>query len=250
MLFSTSPGVGHLLPLLPLARAAREHDHEVVVAAGASLSAIIVAAGLRHEPIGPGSIDEVARTLPELAGLTGRDRAVVMLRECFCGAVASAMAGEIPRLARRWRPDVIVHEDVELGSWVVAEQLGIPHLTVQATAWRPRLRKLAGRWLEPLRDRFGLEGVIEDERLAGQLFLTTRPAALRDPSAPFPEATAELRPIADDRHHPGVGAEPFRSRDGRPRVAVTLGTVNQHQVAVLRALMKVPRRPARTSSSR
>jgi UDP:flavonoid glycosyltransferase YjiC (YdhE family) len=31
ILFSTTPALGHLLPLLPLARAARGHGHDVAV---------------------------------------------------------------------------------------------------------------------------------------------------------------------------------------------------------------------------
>lgn len=55
---------------------------------------------------------------------------------------------------------------------------------------------------------------------------------------PLPDVTEELRPIADDL---GTGAstpgDPFPPRDGRPRVAITLGTVNHDQVAMLRAMI-------------
>lgn len=55
----------------------------------------------------------------------------------------------------------------------------------------------------------------------------------------MPAATAELRPVADDRHEGGgVPADPSPPRRGRPRVAITLGTVNAGQVDVLRALVQ------------
>ena len=63
-LVSSSPGVGHLLPLLPVARAARERGHDVVVAGGASLRPIVEAAGFRFVPMGPASTQEVARRSP------------------------------------------------------------------------------------------------------------------------------------------------------------------------------------------
>src|SRR5688500_7758824 len=95
ILFSTAPGVGHLLPLLPLAREAEARGHEVVVAAGASLAPIIAAAGLQHELMGPATIRDAVVTVPELRGLTGRKRAAVTLRMVFCAQIAPAMADGI-----------------------------------------------------------------------------------------------------------------------------------------------------------
>jgi UDP:flavonoid glycosyltransferase YjiC (YdhE family) len=239
ILFSTAPGVGHLLPLLPLAREARSRGHEVSSAAGASLASIIAAAGLTHEVMGPATIRDAVVKVPELRGLTGRKRAAVTLRMVFCAQIAPAMADGIWALTERWKPDVIVHEDIELGSWVVAERLGIPHVTVQATAWRPTTRAHALEALEPLRERYRLPPDDRPDRLLGQVFFTTRPASLRHPEMPLPEVTAELRPIADDLE-PGAVAmadDPFPPRDGRPRVAITLGTVNHDQVAMLRAMI-------------
>ena len=240
ILVSSTPGLGHLLPMLPLARAARERGHEVVIATGSSLAR----GGGRGRDSGtrrwvPPPSARSWTTIPELVGLTGRRRAVVTLRRAFCETIAPAMADGVSELAARWRPDVIVHEDRELGSWVAAERLGIPHVTVQATAWRPRMTDIGNEPLNALRERYGLA---RDEGLAGlygRLFLTTRPRSLRDGDAPMPEMTAELRPIADDRLPTTTAPDqdPFPPRDGRPRVAITLGTVNYDQVAVLRALI-------------
>ena len=244
ILISTSPGVGHLLPLLPVARAARDRGHEVRIAAGASLAPIIAAAGFEHEPAGPATLGEVLQGIPELAGLTGRRRAVITFRQAFCGAIATGIADDILALADRWRPDVIVHEDLELGSWVVAERLGIPHATIQATAWRPRMRDLAGEPLNKLRARHGLAPDAELERLYGAVFFTTRPPSLRDPNAPLPNGVAELRPIADDRHagaeeaDTGAATDPFPPADGRPRIAITLGTVSMGQRDILRTVIE------------
>lgn len=149
ILVSSSPGVGHLLPLLPIARAAAAGGHEVLVAVGAGLAPIVQAAGFRHLPVGPATMDEVAASIPDLAGLTGRRRAVAMFQQAFCGAIAAGIADDIRTLADTWRPDLIVHEDLELGSWIVAERQGIPHVTVQAMAaparcWPPSPRPV--RW--------------------------------------------------------------------------------------------------------
>ena len=238
ILFTTTPAVGHLLPLLPLARASRDRGHEVVIAGGASIASIIAGAGFRHEVIGPATILEMFTGLPDMSAIPARERVLVTMPHVFAGGIAPAMADGVAELVGRWRPDVVVHEDMELGSWAVAEQLRIPHVTVQTTAWRPWIRVLGWEALEPLRARYGVAGA-DPERIWGRAFFTTRPPSLRDPDAPLPEVTAELRPIADDRQ-PGNDApadEAFPPRDGRPRVVVTLGTVNHTQVTVLRALI-------------
>ena len=186
-----------------------------------------------------------------MAGLTGPRRAVMMTRTGFAGSIARGIATDLLATFADgpWRPDLIVHEDMELGSWVVAERLGIPHATIQITAWRPRFRDLMARSVEPLRREHGLPDDAP-ARLLGSTFFATRPRSMRDPAAPLPEVTAELRPIADDRDQasmaasPGPGAadpaiaDPFEGLAGdRPRVAVTLGTVFAEQRDVLRTLI-------------
>lgn len=240
LLIISTPGLGHLLPLLPLAREAAARGHEVCVAVGASLGRVVVGAGLRHEPVGPATLSQVVAGIPDLAGLTGRRRAVVVFREAFCGEIASGMADDLLALTEGWRPDVIVHEDMAFGSWIAAERLGIPHVTVQATAWRPRMRGLASAPLNALRQRHGLTSDPDLSGLYGTTFFTTRPPSMRDPEVPLPDVTAELRPIADDQDDTigmGQDADPFPTRDGRARVAVTLGTVNAGQHDVLRAIV-------------
>ena len=246
ILIASTPGVGHLLPLLPLARAARERGHEVVIAGGASLEPIATAAGFTLATMGPATIDEVVRTIPGVREVSGRRRAVLTFRGAICGVIAADMAEGIHQLAGTWRPDVIVREDMAFGAWVAADRAAIPHVTVQTTAWRPRMMDLAGEPLNDLRVRHGLAADPELTGLLGRTFFTTRPPSLRDPALPFPVGTMELRPIADDRHAgtgAGAGAdghgptEPFPPIDGRPRIAVTLGTVNAGETAVLHTLI-------------
>ena len=205
ILVSSTPGLGHLLPMLPLARAARERGHEVVIASGSSLAQVAAAAGFPHEAMGPATIGAVVDDIPELVGLTGRRRAVVTLRRAFCETIAPAMADGVSELAERWRPDVIVHEDRELGSWVAAERLGIPHVTVQATAWRPRMTDIGNEPLNALRERYGLA---RDEGLAGlygRLF--------SDHAAPVAprRRCADAR---DDRRAPADRGRPTRNDHG------------------------------------
>lgn len=241
VLVAATPGVGHLLPLLPVARAARARGHDVRIAAGRSLEPIATDAGFAFEPVGPASLDVVIGSLPGIAGLTGRRRAVVAFRDGFCGAIAASMADDLGRVIEAWRPDVVVREDMAFGAAFAAELAGIPAVTIQATAWRPPIVRLASEPLGALRARLGLAADPELRRLYGAAYATTRPPSLRDPDAPMPSPTLEVRPIADDRRGPdaaGAPEDPYPPRDGRPRVAVTLGTVNAGQLDVMRRLVE------------
>lgn len=238
ILFSTAPGEGHLRPLLPLARLAHSSGHDVCVAGGASLATIIADAGLSHAVAGPVSLPAVSATIPRLFELTGRRRALMMLRLGFCGPVATGMADDLLDLFATWRPDVIVREDMDLGAWIAAGQRAIPHLTVQTTAFRARFWDSIREPISAVRVAHGLPAEATYDDLLGRVFFTTRSASLRAPSGPYPAATRELRPEADDRRPGDPATDPFPARDGRPRVAITLGTVNHGQVALMRALIE------------
>ncbi len=242
ILVASSPGVGHLLPLLPVARAAQARGHDVRIAAGASLAPVAASAGLPFEVVGPATIGEVARTLPGIETATGRRRALIVFRGAFCGPIAASMADDLDALFDRWRPDVVVREDMAFGAWLAAERADIPDVVVQATAWRPNMRAVAGEPLQAQRVRLGLPADPALSGFDGRIYFTTRPPSLHDPTAPYPPSTLELRPIADDRHDgttaPGDDApDPFGPADGRPRVAITFGTVNAFETTALRALI-------------
>lgn len=239
ILFTSSPGVGHLMPLLSVARAAEARGHDVRVGCGASMAQMIERAGLRHELMGLATIQEARAEIPGVDAASGRQQAVLMMREAFARILAGPMAEATFALAATWRPDVLVHEDLELGAWLAAERLGFPHATIQATAWRPNKRLVVVDHQNRLRERFGLEPDPELAGRHGSLFFTTRPRAMRDPTVAMPSGLRELRPEPDDR----VGGELDELPDwltdasDRPRIAVTLGTVNAHRIDLLRPIV-------------
>lgn len=240
VLFSSSAGVGHLLPILGLAEAAVAAGHDVRVGVGASLGPIVERAGLAHVALGPASLLDVRAEIPGFMELDGPARAARMYETGFGRIVATAMAREIVELARTWRPALIVHEDMEMGSPVAAERLGIPHVTIQAAAWRPHRRPVQVDNQNAIRREHGLPPSRDLAGFDGQMWITNRPPALRDPSQPMPTPLGELRPGDGDR----AGAEAVSpttpwldSLDGRPLVAVTLGTVQADRVDLLRPIV-------------
>ena len=239
-LFTSSPGVGHLMPILPVATAARERGHEVVVGCGASLEPMVSRAGLRHVSMGQASLHEVRDLVAGWAAADGPGRATLMYTEAFGHVIAAAIADDALRFATDWRPAVIVHEDMEVGSWIAAERLGIPHATIQATAWRPWQHGLQVAHQNELRAAHGLDHQADLAGRIGLHWFTTRPPALRDPAWSMPAPLGELRPDPDDQVGGGANATPgwLAASPNRPRVAVTLGTMNAHRTDLLRPMIE------------
>jgi UDP:flavonoid glycosyltransferase YjiC (YdhE family) len=238
MLVVAAPGIGHLLPMLPLARAARDRGHDVRIASGSSLAPIAAAAGFPFVEAGPERMEVVGRAIPGLPQATGRRRAVLMVRHGFAERIAATQTAVLLAASSAWRPDLIVREDMAFAGWIVADRLGTPHATVQVTAWRPRVQDIAREPLAALRVAHGLPPDRDLAGLFGQVFFGTRPPSLQDPDAPLPVGAMPLRPIADDQVGAADPVDDLPDPGGRPRVVVTLGTVDSGQRPMLRALIE------------
>ncbi|MEV4759304.1 nucleotide disphospho-sugar-binding domain-containing protein [Micromonospora sp. NPDC049559] len=130
VLFVSAPLIGHLFPMVGLARAMRDAGHEVLLAAGGDAIATPLA-GLPVAETAPGfDLGRIARRLlprhpliarAELAGTAGT-RGVALL----FGAVNDVLAAGVLRLAERWRPDLVVHEPLAVAGALAAARIGVP----------------------------------------------------------------------------------------------------------------------------
>ncbi len=137
ILFTTHPASGHLRPLVPIARAAALRGHEVAICAPECMAAEIKEYGLPHLAGGYDWRYEIYRMIPE--GYATQDLATAAdtfralgkpLTRAFAGHIARGTAADIIELASTWRPDLIVRELDELGGYLAAEALGIPHVPI------------------------------------------------------------------------------------------------------------------------
>src|SRR5262245_13790661 len=142
ILFSTWPAHGHLLPLLPMARAALAAGHEVVIASGAEGAAEAARRGFDVWDVGP-SRDEAgaafAATGTDLAALDPAERMPTLIAGVF-GAAALPRAVDLVPRAEAWQPDLVVHPFTELAGAVAAERCGAWRLVhglgpLPAEAW-------------------------------------------------------------------------------------------------------------------
>src|SRR5690242_14174976 len=116
VLFSTTAGTGHFMPMVPLARACAAAGHEVRVAAPESFASHVARAGLDHAPfddVDPAVMGAVFAGLssvsPELANLT-------VVRDVFGRLDAQSALPRVRDLVDEWRPDVVLREPCEFGS--------------------------------------------------------------------------------------------------------------------------------------
>lgn len=130
ILFSAWPGYGHLLPMVPLLRAAQDAGHEVVVSSGADLAPLVGSLGLDLHRSGLTAGECYARMRPPgpIDELPVPERIAFAARELF-GAGAVDRAADLAPLVESWRPDLVVHDTFELGGAAVAVAHDVPHVT-------------------------------------------------------------------------------------------------------------------------
>ncbi|RGD58059.1 DUF1205 domain-containing protein [Kitasatospora xanthocidica] len=221
VLFAGAPGLGHLFPLVPLARAMRELGHEVAVASMDGGEGV-AASGLPYLPIAPGvdwrkEIREAGRTRrPDLMQRVVESNSAD--REAFVPLAAhvnSRVADETVELAAQWRPDLVVYEYQFPVALLAATRLGVP--AVQHDLGFARTPKLRALMLAEMADTFARHGI---DRLPD-------PADTIDLAPPSMAGDerygTSMRPVA----YNGEGELPARlaAPADRPRIAVTLGTV-------------------------
>ena len=129
-------------------------------------------------------------------------------------------------LAATWRPDVIVADEVDVGTVVAAERLGIPCATVIVLAAGGFLRPdVVAEALDEVRTANGLAPDPGLHRARGTLVIDPTPPGYRDPADPLPaDRTLAVR-LAPPPAEP-TGPPPWPvTRPGRPALYVTLGTI-------------------------
>jgi len=130
VLIASAPMLGHVFPMIPMARALREAGHEVLLAtAGDALAARD--AGLPIEDVAPTfHFGRIARrtmsrhpliAASELAGQAGT-RGVGLI----FAAVNEQMADGVVATAQRWAPELVVYEPLAAAGALAAARLGVP----------------------------------------------------------------------------------------------------------------------------
>lgn len=191
ILLTTTAGVGHLHPLVPIARAARAAGHAVSVAAPASLGPVLADRGLKHLVLpdyGPEQLARVDAVMRRL-GPPGPGAEVPMFREVFGWAKTSSTLQAMRRTIATWQPELVVHEAAELSGPLAAEEAGVAHTTV-AIGLRQTLAAVlphAAEGAADLATSIGLSPDLEASRILDVPYATLLPPTLETPGTAMPD---------------------------------------------------------------
>jgi UDP:flavonoid glycosyltransferase YjiC (YdhE family) len=226
ILFSCTAGEGHYWPLVPLARAAVEHGHDVVFATAEGFAERVVRPRFETLPAGLDEAEVAARHEPyrlQILTMPPGDRRPHTFTTRFAMIEAPAKLAELLGVAAEWAPDLIVHDPADLAAPIVAAALAVPSAQhsfgrlVRIECFERADAETSGLWAS--------QG-LAPEPLCGAFrgsYVDICPLALRTESVPAGVPVVELRPASRDPG-PDTPAAWRQQLPERRTVYVTLGT--------------------------
>jgi UDP:flavonoid glycosyltransferase YjiC (YdhE family) len=222
VLFVSTPGIGHVFPMVPLAWALRAAGHDVlVVTAGPALA--VERAGLAVVDGATGFAAARARVLRERPELVERLRSLRGaklwdLRQAidYLAVLSDLLVDGALDVAIAWRPDLVVQSQVDGAGTVVAGKLGIP-LVTHGFGFA-RTDGLAELYRDRMAEAFERHAVAEIPQRGAAIDVV--PPSMLDSAV----SGWSMRYVP----YNGGGVVPEWSRRpaiDRPRVVVTLGTL-------------------------
>jgi UDP:flavonoid glycosyltransferase YjiC (YdhE family) len=219
VLFVAAPMVGHVLPMMSLARAFTDAGHDVVVATAADgvqaatrvgVPAQDVAPGLSMSRIGLGALLHHPGPVVRMArGDEGTDGVGVLFE-----GVNEGMADGIRDLAERWQPNLVLHEGLMPTGALAAARHGIPSVLVDSLVYDGgALFRAVSRRIGAVVRRFGLVAIAAPADV-----VTVAPPSLVGSRAGRP-----MRFVPPDSS--GGGSSDLTTPSSRPTVVVTRSTV-------------------------
>jgi hypothetical protein len=125
VLFTTTGHSGHLLPLVPLARACERAGHGVLIATHAPRADNVERLGLPVHPIEVAPDAAWAPLMSRLPGLRQSDGDALIVAEGFARIGAGSALPGFLAVVEQWRPELLVHECYEFAGPIAAERHGV-----------------------------------------------------------------------------------------------------------------------------
>ena len=122
VLVTTTGYPGHVMPVLPFARAFQRRGHEVCVAGPRSAGTLVRDAGLAFCGWSDPPSAQVAAVVGKAARLAPEAGHALMIAEGFGRVATRAALPEVLHLVGAWRPDVVVRESQEFAGHLAAER--------------------------------------------------------------------------------------------------------------------------------
>jgi UDP:flavonoid glycosyltransferase YjiC (YdhE family) len=221
---ATTPGWGHVAPVLPYAEELRRRGHELVWLTASDTAGRLDPLGYTVVPCGM-TLGERLPRAAELLAVRAADVPPPQLRAHaftthFAVLAAPSTLDGLADLVSTWRPDVIVREPGDLAAGIVGSRHHLPVVTVGFGGIVPgAARRMAADELAPVLASSGIDPGSDDWQF-GDLYLHPMPASLdREPP---PRQVHRVRPPVATGSA-GVEAIAALGRV-RPAVHVSFGT--------------------------
>lgn len=250
VLFTSTPGWGHIHPMVPLAKAFEARGDKVAWAVATEVAPRLEQAGFRVFPAGLGTAEAMAEIVRALAGMTTMKEAgaefvsfdvleairAQTFPTMFGAARARPMLSALLPVVDEWRPDLLIHEQGEFAGPIAAAAAGIPNACHSFGESVP----LAGVDADALgvTDLWESVGLTPPD-FAGayeHAYLDIYPASLRGSDLSHVPFVQPVRPVAFATGEPELPA--WIETDSAPLVYVTFGTVFNDSPDVIRTVVK------------
>jgi UDP:flavonoid glycosyltransferase YjiC (YdhE family) len=251
ILFSSSPGVGHVQPAIGLALAARRRGHEIAWATARDTAPLLHAQSISvfdaGEPLATCRAAYRARW-PEAVNHQGRDGAAFTFSRQFGNVIATSMLPGLERAIRDFRPNLIVSETGAVAAPLAARKFGVRQIThafglpMPASTLHATTNEIAPLWqaagwevpeFAGLYDYGAIEISVPSLQAACPNPVLAKQAWLQRPSSITAGPNDQL---------PGGLREFLNSQNKRPVIYVTFGTIfnkNASFTAALNAAAKI-----------
>ncbi|HKA90634.1 MAG TPA: glycosyltransferase [Haliangiales bacterium] len=230
ILFVVPPLVGHTNPTVSVAAALGALGHAVAWAAHPDKAAPLLPPRARILSLGACDESVFAPILERSRRVRGLEGLQFLWRD-FLVPLARAMLPAVDVAIAEARPDLVVVDQQAIGGALAARRRGVPWATLCTTsaeltdplAGLPKVKAWTIAQLAALQEEAGLP-VVERPDLSPRLVVVlSTPALIGDVSA-FPPQCRFVGPSIHER--PDATPFPWDALEERPRVLVSLGTVN------------------------
>jgi UDP:flavonoid glycosyltransferase YjiC (YdhE family) len=197
ILVTSTSGIGHIHPMVPLATELRMAGHEVVWATAREACPTVERLGFRSIPAGlAGSVRKgmFALRASRLAEMPPRRRRTVAFPLMFGEIAAPTMREELASVFDELRPQLVLHELAELAAAPMAIARGIPQVTVGFSG--ALSDELAALVLDSVSTVWALERVTPTYRsFNGDLLLHPFPRSMDTPRSDGPSLPMGPQPF-------------------------------------------------------
>lgn len=157
VLMTSQPGLGHIGPMIPIAKELIARDCEVTFVSGSSYREFVESHGIKFIAAGL-DFDEArpAETLPEMLDVPRKKQARWLLDTIFMNRAPRALLPSLLKIVADY--DLVIHDNYEYAGALAAEKMNIPYVCCNMSyLMRPSAVKVAfGSLITALRAEAGL----------------------------------------------------------------------------------------------